>query len=257
MSYKKLNTKSAISDVDEEKGIVKIQVSAFNNVDSYGDIMHEKAFNKTIADFNGGARTRIKHLKNHDPSQLLGVPLEMSATKDGLVIVSKINLDKTLGRETFSDYKFFAENGDTLEHSIGYQTVKKENTKAGLLLKEVRMFEYSTLDFLGANPETPLLGLKNTDMTSEELKDALERIEALEAAIIALQPSEDTEAAKKEDEEEIIEEESVEESNPEDEGEEVIEEDEANPEDEEEEELSDDEKFKSILISHLKSKHGK
>lgn len=255
MSYKKMHTKSAISDVDEDKGIVKIQVSAFNNVDSYGDIMHEKAFNKTIADFNSGARTRVKHLKNHDPSQLLGIPLEMSATKDGLVIVSKINLDKTLGRETFSDYKFFAENGDTLEHSIGYQTVKKENTKAGLLLKEVRMFEYSTLDFLGANPETPLLGLKNTDMTSEELKDALERIEALEAAIIALQPSEDTEAVKEEVEEEIIDEESDEAKSKYDE-EEVIEEDETKSEDEEEEE-SEDDKFKSILIKHLKEKHGK
>jgi phage head maturation protease len=255
MSYKKMHTKSAISDVDEDKGIVKIQVSAFNNVDSYGDIMHEKAFNKTIADFNSGARTRVKHLKNHDPSQLLGIPLEMSATKDGLVIVSKINLDKTLGRETFSDYKFFAENGDTLEHSIGYQTVKKENTKAGLLLKEVRMFEYSTLDFLGANPETPLLGLKNTDMTSEELKDALERIEALEAAIIALQPSEDTEAVKEEVEEEIIDEESDEAKSKYDE-EEVIDEDETKSE-EDEEKGSEDDKFKSILIKHLKEKHGK
>lgn len=253
MSYKKLNTKSAISDVDEAQGIVKIQVSAFNNVDSYGDIMDEKAFNKTIADFNGGARTRIKHLKNHDPSQLLGIPLEMEATKDGLVIVSKINLDKTLGKETFSDYKFFAENGDTLEHSIGYYTIKEEPSERGNLLKEVKLLEYSTLDFLGANSETPLLGLKNTDMTSEELKDALERIEALEAAIVALQPSEDTEAVKEEGEEEIIDEESTDESK----SEEEVKPEEEEAKSEEEEELSDDEKFKSILLNHLKSKHGK
>lgn len=225
MKYKKLNTKSSIADVDEAQGIVKIQVSAFNNVDSYGDIMHEKAFNKTISDFRGGARTRIKHLKNHDPSQLLGIPLEMEATKDGLVIVSKMNLDKTLGRETFSDYKFFAENGDTLEHSIGYYTVKEEASNKGNVLKEVKLLEYSTLDFLGANPETPLLGLKNADMTSEELE---KRIEALELAFESLKPSEDTEAEKEAEESEEI---------------------------KEEEEIEED--FKSVLLTHLQKKYGK
>ncbi len=41
---KLFNTKSSIEDIDE-KGIVKIRVSAFGNIDSYGDIMDEKAFN--------------------------------------------------------------------------------------------------------------------------------------------------------------------------------------------------------------------
>ena len=35
MSYKKVKIKSSISDLDEVKGIVKIRVSAFNNIDSY------------------------------------------------------------------------------------------------------------------------------------------------------------------------------------------------------------------------------
>ncbi len=41
MNCKKLDIKSSIEDVDE-KGIVKIRVSAFGNVDSYGDVMDKK-----------------------------------------------------------------------------------------------------------------------------------------------------------------------------------------------------------------------
>ena len=117
MNCKKLDIKSSIEDVDE-KGIVKIRVSAFGNVDSYGDVMDKKAFNKTIADFKSSGKTRIKHLKNHSWNQAIGVPLEMVASEKGLDIVSKINIDKQIGAETFSDYKFYAENGQTLEHRI-------------------------------------------------------------------------------------------------------------------------------------------
>lgn len=192
MNYKRLDLKSYIEDVDE-KGIVKIRVSAFGNIDSYGDIMDPKAFNKTVADFSVSGKTRIKHLKNHNWNQAIGVPLEMTSTEKGLDIVSKINIGKQLGAETFSDYKFYAENGQTLEHSIGYSVVKQdpsEELKANIL-KEVNLMEYSSLDFLGANSETPLLDLKSIGMDAEEL---LKRIEVLEARIKSLEPLDNTQA---------------------------------------------------------------
>lgn len=192
MNYKRLDLKSYIEDVDE-KGIVKIRVSAFGNIDSYGDIMDPKAFNKTVSDFSVSGKTRIKHLKNHNWNQAIGVPLEMTSTEKGLDIVSKINIGKQLGAETFSDYKFYAENGQTLEHSIGYSVVKQdpsEELKANIL-KEVNLMEYSSLDFLGANSETPLLDLKSIGMDAEEL---LERIEVLEAKIKSLEPLDNTQA---------------------------------------------------------------
>ena len=203
MSYKKLNTKSSIEDVNSEKGIVKIRVSAFGNIDSYGDIMDSKAFNKTISDFKSNGKTRVKHLKNHNWDQAIGVPLEMNVTSKGLEVVSKINLEKQLGKETFSDYKFYAENGQTLEHSIGYSVVKEEKSQeeGANILKEVSLYEYSSLDFLGANSETPLLDLKNENMNTEEL---VKRIEDLEARLKALEPSEDTQAVKSTEEEPAI-----------------------------------------------------
>ena len=138
MNYKRLDLKSYIEDVDE-KGIVKIRVSAFGNIDSYGDIMDQKAFNKTVSDFSVSGKTRIKHLKNHNWNQAIGVPMEMTSTEKGLDIVSKINIEKQLGAETFSDYKFYAENGQTLEHSIGYSVVKEEKSEElkANILKEV------------------------------------------------------------------------------------------------------------------------
>ena len=140
MNYKKLKLKSSIEDVDE-KGIVKIRVSAFGNVDSYGDIMDSKAFNKTLGDFKASGKTRIKHLKNHDWSSFIGVPTEMNATSKGLEVVSAINLEKQIGFEAFSDYKHSAQYGQTLEHSIGYTVVKEEKSQEqkANILKEVNL----------------------------------------------------------------------------------------------------------------------
>jgi len=196
MSFKTLKTKSTIEDVDE-KGLVKIRVSAFGNIDAHGDIMDSKAFNKTIADFKHSGKTRIKHLKNHSWDMLLGYPVEMTATKDGLEVISKMNLENELPRETFNNYKFFAEGGQTLEHSIGYSVVKEESSdeQKANILKEVKLMEYSTLDFLGANSETPLLDLKS-DMNSQEL---IKRIEILESKLKSFEQLDDTQTEQKED----------------------------------------------------------
>ena len=203
MSYKKVKIKSSISDLDEVKGIVKIRVSAFNNIDSYGDIVDEKAFNKTISDFKATDKTRVSHLKDHNWDLFLGVPLEMEATKDGLDVVSAINMGKEIGRDQVSDYLFKDAHKQTVEHSFGYTVVKEEYSKSqnANILKEVNLMEYSSISFLGANSETPLLGLKNNNMDSKEL---IKRIENLEARLKTLEPSDDTQAVVVETEEKTI-----------------------------------------------------
>ena len=181
---KLFNTKAEIEDVD--KGIVKIRVSAFGNIDSYGDIMDEKAFNQTISVFNSGKRTRIKHLQDHDWSKLVGLPIEITKTSQGLDIVSKMNIEKQFVKDIYSDYKFMADNGDTLEHSIGYVTIKevKSTEQKANILKEVDLKEYSSLNFLGANGETPLLDIKSM-LEKGEYSD--EKCKELELKIIELE----------------------------------------------------------------------
>lgn len=190
---KTIQYKSSIYDLDEKQGIVKIRVSAFGNVDSYNDIMDKKAFNKTISDFKSAGRSRIKHLKNHDWTDLLGLPLEMTASNSGLDIVSKMNIQKQSVKDVYADYIFMSENGNTLEHSIGYLTVNEEKSEDGYnVLKEVNLKEYSTLDFHGANGETPLLDIKQMVQKgdySDEKYIALEnKIKELESKIDALRP---------------------------------------------------------------------
>jgi len=190
---KTIQYKSSIYDLDEKQGIVKIRVSAFGNVDSYNDIMDKKAFNKTISDFKSAGRSRIKHLKNHDWTDLLGLPLEMTASNSGLDIVSKMNIQKQSVKDVYADYIFMSENGNTLEHSIGYLTVNEEKSEEGYnVLKEVNLKEYSTLDFHGANGETPLLDIKQMVQKgdySDEKYIALEnKIKELESKIDALRP---------------------------------------------------------------------
>lgn len=183
MNYNKLEVKSSIEDVDE-KGIVKIRVSTFDNVDSHREIIEDNTFLRSIKHFNQGGRTRIKHLKNHDQFQAIGKPLEMNLVKGaGLDIVSKINLNKEIGRETFADYKFYAEeegnNTHTIEHSVGYIPKIKQKSKEldAVVVKEAQLLEYSSLDFYGSNPVTGLLGLKNANMDEQELTKRIELLE--------------------------------------------------------------------------------
>ena len=110
----------AIQDVDE-KGVIVKAINAFGNEDAHGDISMKGSFNKTIQE--RGAR--LKWYLNHKQDQLLGVPLETSPTDLYLVQKSRINLNKQIGRDTYEDYKMYASEGKTLEHSIGVTAVKR------------------------------------------------------------------------------------------------------------------------------------
>lgn len=155
----KLITKDFSSEVEDvsEEGIVSIYVNKFNNVDTAGEISDPKSFNKTISD----GIQRIKHLKDHDQHKLLGLPIEIVPDSFGLLVRSAMNIKKDLARDVFEDYKFFASYKRTLEHSIGTIVIKQVPDGKFKRNMEYALYEYSTLSFLGANPETPLVSFKN------------------------------------------------------------------------------------------------
>jgi hypothetical protein len=155
--------KSQVKDIDE-KGIVVVAANAFNNVDSQGDISMPGSFSKTIKEnFD-----RVKWFLNHDTTQLLGVPISATETPTHLQVTGQINLKKDIGRNTYEDYKLYAEYGKTLEHSIGVDAIKydiKENIRK---VSEWKLWEFSTLTNWGANPNTPMLAIKSD--ISENIK---------------------------------------------------------------------------------------
>lgn len=181
-----------IEDVSDE-GIVSIYVNKFNNVDSQGEISDPKSFNKTISD----GIERIKHLKDHDQHKLLGLPIEIKPDSFGLLVRSAMNLKKELALDVFEDYKFFANYNRTLEHSIGSVVVKSVKEGEYIRNLEYALFEYSTLSFLGANSETPLVSFKNEtnyqkiQILNEMMKGKYsdERFKALENTIKLMKKS--------------------------------------------------------------------
>jgi hypothetical protein len=173
-----------VLDVKEDggKGIVTIAISAFDNVDSYGDIVRKGAFKRTFTD----GFKRHKHVTDHSLKQtsVVGLPLKMYENSTHAIVESALNLEKQIARDLYSDYKFFKANGRSLEHSYMYQTIKRNENNAlkGEDIAELKMYEYSTVA-LGANDETPLLGLKGLGgiVTVKQLVEELEaRIRAVD-----------------------------------------------------------------------------
>src|SRR6478752_6139116 len=114
--------KSNITDLDGS-GIVTVAANAFNNIDADRDISMPGSFSRTIKEHF----YRLKWFKNHNREELIGVPLEARETNEFLVVRGKINMDKQLGRDIYSDYKLYAEHGLSLEHSIGVDAIRKED----------------------------------------------------------------------------------------------------------------------------------
>jgi HK97 family phage prohead protease len=153
--------KSNIVDLDDRSGIVTVAANAFGNIDSDRDISMPGSFSKTIKEnFH-----RLKWFLNHDRTQLLGVPLEAKETSEYLQVRGQINLKKQIGRDTYEDYKLYAENGLSLEHSIGVDAIKYIEDRENDVRKvtEWKWWEYSTLTSWGANERTPMIEMKGMD----------------------------------------------------------------------------------------------
>jgi HK97 family phage prohead protease len=154
--------KSNIIDLDDRSGIVTVAANAFGNIDSDRDISMPGSFTKTIKD----NFARLKWFLNHDRAQLLGVPLEAKETSEYLQVRGQLNLKKQIGRDTYEDYKLYAENGLSLEHSIGVDAIKYVEDRENNVRKitEWKWWEYSTLTSWGANERTPMIEMKGMDV---------------------------------------------------------------------------------------------
>lgn len=182
-SYKDfaVSTPLAFKDVDGKKGIVTGYFADFDTLDADGDVIKSGAFSRTItATGPQSAKPRVKHLMNHDVSQPLGVLTVLKEDSKGLYYESKLG-SHALG----VDFIKMAESGLITEHSIGYQTKKFnqvtswEEYKEGDIrreLTELKLWEGSSLTAWGANPNTPLTGLKN----EIEINKLINKAEAVE-----------------------------------------------------------------------------
>lgn len=136
-----------LKDLDESKGVVVAYANAYNNVDSDGDISAQGSFNKTVTE----NFKRIRVLKDHNPTMMIGVPLDINANDSyGLLTTSQFNMNKPLGKDMFTDVKLMHENGLNAELSIGYQVMQRDQKNKNII-KEYKLMEYSFLSSWAAN----------------------------------------------------------------------------------------------------------
>lgn len=186
--YQYKSLQGSIKAVDTEKRIVSGYFSAFDKVDSYGDVVRKGAFAKTIMEQGpNSTQPRIKHLLNHDVSQPLGKIVKLEEDAYGLYYESEIGTH-SLGQ----DFLKMVDSGLITEHSIGYRVVKfnkiGDDEKQGMYeLTELKLYEGSSLTGWGVNQYTPLVSGAKAD--TEKLA---ERIKKLEKFIKSAEPSQET-----------------------------------------------------------------
>lgn len=146
-----------LKDLEEEKGIVVAYANAYDFKDSDGDISAKGSFDKTV---NENFK-RIRVLKNHNPREMVGVPIEINTKDDfGLLTTSQFNMKTALGRDLFNDIKLMHDNNLNAELSIGYNVMKRDE-KQKSIISEYKLMEYSFLTSWGANQLSTVQGIKS------------------------------------------------------------------------------------------------
>lgn len=170
------NCKIEVKGIDLKNRIVEGYFAAFDKVDADNDVFVKGAFTKSINERGPKGANRIKHLFNHWDT--VGVLQELTEDNYGLRYVSKIGTHR-LGEDVLKMYQ----DGIITEHSVGFQTIQdKSDIIDGVrYLKEVILWEGSSLDKWGANEWTPVI--KSYDDWKLQAKRISDRIESLNKAL--------------------------------------------------------------------------
>lgn len=152
-------------DVDVEKGIVTGYFAAFGSKDSDGDIIVKGAFAESILKHGPkSSHPRIKHLLDHSRTKAVAKILELKEDDFGLYYESKAG-SHTDGQ----DFLKMVQDGLITEHSHGFiPQVEEQKSDANYIIKSFLM-EGSSLQFWGANSNTPIVSVKNYEKISEQL----------------------------------------------------------------------------------------
>ena len=151
-------------DLDTKSGIVTGYFANFGSIDSDGDRIMPGAFSKTIRE-NGPEGTQlIKHLLDHNKNKAVGKLQILKEDSVGLYYESKA------GRHTDGrDFLLMAEDGIINQHSFGFRIIKEQKRADANEISEVAMYEGSSIQFLGANRNTPVTGIKSESDILEDL----------------------------------------------------------------------------------------
>lgn len=146
-----------VKNIDEVEGLVEAYANVYDVEDSDGDISEKGAFDATVSrDYK-----RIRVLKDHDKTLVLGVPVEID-TKDshGLRTVTKFNMTKQLSKDMLSDIMLAKQYGLNAELSIGFAKVKRDSADRRRIKEYGWLGEYSFLSSWAANEHSVVTNVK-------------------------------------------------------------------------------------------------
>lgn len=164
-------------DVDTVKGIVSFYFADFDSVDSQNRRMDKNAFNRTIKN----NFKRFKHLMNHYGA--IGKPLEVGTDSKGAFMVSQLSR-ATVGVDALLMYQ----EGMITEHSFGFEILSSNQENKVEVVTELKMFEASSLDTWGSNPNTPTISVNNN---SDNLVKEIQAISIVNTELLALLKNQD------------------------------------------------------------------
>jgi hypothetical protein len=176
---------SGTKEVDTSKRIVDVIANTYYWFDSDWDVLVPGCCAKSIAERGPGSQLpgKIKHLANHDLREGIGriEKLEETIYEGKYVLRAESYMSETdKGEETLIKYQ----EGIIDQHSIGFRYMQLEMLEEGstewdemikLLInpedaekvgmmwvaKELKLWEFSSLDGFGANRLTPYIGSKS------------------------------------------------------------------------------------------------
>ena len=173
-------------DADTKQGIVSGYFAVFGNKDHDGDIIEKGAFAKTINERGPKGKGLIKYLLDHDSKKVVAKINELREDEKGLYYEAKIG-SHSLGK----DFMAMIESELINQHSFGFKVIKEQydNDKRANMLKELFMYEGSAVQFLGANPDTTFIELKNSDYINylDRLEKFIRTTDATDETIIQLE----------------------------------------------------------------------
>lgn len=154
MSIFEIKNGGSIADIDIKSRKVSGYLASFGNIDHDDDIFEKGAFAKTIKE----RKEQMFFLHQHDWSKPLGKFDELIEDEKGLYFVANV-INTTYGEDLLKLY----EAEIVAQHSVGFTTIKSHVGKYDepRIIKEVQLYEGSAVT-LGANSNTPYLGLKST-----------------------------------------------------------------------------------------------
>ena len=153
--------KAAGEEDGAEEGVFEAIVSAFGNVDSYGDRVVKGAFADTLAEWKASGDpipVLWSHL-SHDPDYHIGEVLEAAETDEGLWVKARLDLDEPKSRKIYRLLK----GRRVKQFSFAYDVMDGASVKSDgedvYELRKLKLYEVGPT-LIGVNQETQLLAVK-------------------------------------------------------------------------------------------------